>query len=112
MDDMLCHFSPPEQLHSDQGKQFESKLVQEICKLLQVKKTQTTLYHPQCNGMAERFNRTLLDMLATMVCLHFQCALPHRVSPFFLMFGRRAQLPLEVIYSTGQQEEVLTTEYA
>ena len=33
-DEMFCRFSPPEQLHSDQGKQFESKLVEEICKLL------------------------------------------------------------------------------
>ena len=55
-DEMFCRFSPPEQLHSDQGKQFELKLVEEICKLLQVKKTRTTPYHPQCDGMVERFN--------------------------------------------------------
>ena len=55
-DEMFCRFSPPEQLHSDQGKPFESKLVEEICKLLQVKKTRTTPYHPQCDSMVERFN--------------------------------------------------------
>ena len=35
MDEMFCKFSPPEQLHSDQGRKFESELISEICKLLQ-----------------------------------------------------------------------------
>eukprot|EP00731_Ephydatia_muelleri_P011946 Em0006g840a len=51
VDEMFCRFSPPEQLHSDQGRQFESDLVKEICELLQIRKTRTTPYHPQCNGM-------------------------------------------------------------
>eukprot|EP00731_Ephydatia_muelleri_P034748 Em0075g1a len=67
VDEMFCRFSPPEQLHSDQGRQFESELVKEVCKLLEIKKTHTTPYHPQCNGIVERFNRTLLGMLATTV---------------------------------------------
>ena len=61
-DEMFCRFSPPEQLHSDQGRQFESGVVHEVCKLLKICKTKTT---PQCDGQVERFNRTLLDMLAT-----------------------------------------------
>ena len=67
VDEMFCRFSPPEQIHSDQGRQFESELIKEICKLLQIKKSHTTPYRPQGNGMVERFNRTLLDMLATAV---------------------------------------------
>ena len=63
--EMFCRFSPPEQLHSDQGRQFESKLLHEVCNLLGIHKTKTTPYHPQCDGLVERFNRTLLDMLAT-----------------------------------------------
>ena len=39
VDEMFCRFSPPEQLHSDQGRQFESDLVKEICELLQIRKT-------------------------------------------------------------------------
>ena len=62
---MFCRFSPPDQLHSDQGCQFESKLLQEICKIFHIKKTRTTPYHPLCDGQVERFNRTLLNMLST-----------------------------------------------
>ena len=65
VDDMFCWFSVPERLHSDQGKQFESSLLQEVCKILNVKKTRTTPYYLQCDGLIERFNRTLLSMLAT-----------------------------------------------
>lgn len=59
-DKMFCRFSPPEQLHSDQRRQFGSKyrqfkseLMQEVCKLLQVRKTRTTPYHPQCDSLVE-----------------------------------------------------------
>ena len=67
VDDMFCRFSPPEQLHSDQGRQFELELVKEVCNLLQIRKTRMTPYIPQCNGMVEHFNRTLLSMLSTTV---------------------------------------------
>ena len=70
VDEMFCRFSPPEQVHSDQGRQFESELLKQICNLLQIKKTHTTPYRPQGNGMVERFNRTLQDMLAIAVGKH------------------------------------------
>ena len=44
VDEMLCCFSPPEQVHSDQGCQFELQVVR---KLLKIEKTRTTPYHPQ-----------------------------------------------------------------
>ena len=58
-DEFFFQFSPPEQLHTDHGRQFESKLVAEACKLLGIDKTRTTAYHPQSDGLVERFNRTL-----------------------------------------------------
>ena len=65
VDEFFFRFSPPEQLHSDQGRNFESDTIAEVCKLLGVLKTRTTPYHPQSDGLVERFNRTLLNMLAT-----------------------------------------------
>lgn len=65
VNELFCRFSTPEQLHSDQGSQFESDLIAEVCKILNIRKSRTTPYHPQCDGLIERFNHTLLDMLAT-----------------------------------------------
>lgn len=56
-------FGVPERIHSDQGTQFESHLFAEMCRSLGVSKSCTTLYHPQGNGMKERVNRTLCNLL-------------------------------------------------
>ena len=70
VDEFFCRFSVPSRLHSDQGKQFESKVISAICQLLQIDKSRTTLYHPQSDGLVERFNHTLTDMLATTAKEH------------------------------------------
>ena len=104
VDEVFLRFSPPEQLHSDQGRQFESVLIAEVCKLLQIRKTRTTPYHPQCDGLVERFNRTLLSILATCaeghpfdweqqlqkVCMAYNTSVQSSTGfiPFYLMFGR------------------------
>ena len=70
VDEFFCCFSVPEQLHSDQGRQFESHMIREICDILKVSKTCTTAYHPQCDGLVERFNWTLKHMLSTTLKDH------------------------------------------
>ena len=103
VNELFCRFSTPEQLHSDQGSQFESDLIAEVCKILNIRKSRTTPYHPQCDGLIERFNRTLLDMLATTckdhpfdwedhirkVCMAYNTSTQSTTgyTPFFLMFG-------------------------
>jgi len=59
----FTRFGLPRQLHSDQGKKFESKLFHKFCKLTGVRKSKTTPFHPQSDGQTERMNRTLLQML-------------------------------------------------
>ena len=54
----------PTQLLSDRGASFLSNLMKNVYKLLGLKKVNTTAYHPQTDGLVERFNRTLTDMLS------------------------------------------------
>ena len=65
--EVVARFGVPSAIHSDQGKQFEGKVFTEMCRVLNIKKTRTTPYHPQSDGMVERFNKTLLSMLRTLV---------------------------------------------
>ena len=65
-DHWFCCFGVPAQIHSDQGKNFESRLIKELCDLYQIKKTRTTAYHPQGNGQTERFNRTLCGLIKSL----------------------------------------------
>ena len=67
VEQLFTRFGVPEQIHSDQGRQFESNLFAEMCKLLQIDKTRTTPYHPQSDGMVERFNKTLCAMLRAYI---------------------------------------------
>ena len=67
VNDFVCQFGVLESLHTDLGKNFESALKKEICQLFGVRKTRTTPYHPQSDGLVERFNKTVLEMLSMAV---------------------------------------------
>ena len=64
---VFCQWGLPLHIHSDRGSQFESELFQKLCAALGITKTRTTAYHPQSNGMIERFNQTLETMLSKYV---------------------------------------------
>jgi hypothetical protein len=67
MKEFICRYTIPSQIHTDQGREFESNLISELCKLLGIRKTRTTPYNPKSDGLVERFNRTLQQMLTTLV---------------------------------------------
>ena len=110
----VSHFRVPDVLHTDQGRNFESTLMKEVCRLLGIVKTRTTPYHPQSDGLVERFNRTLLNLLSQaaseneqewdlhilMVMLAYRTSVQESTgcTPFYLMFGREARLPADVMY--------------
>ena len=96
-------FGMPEFLHSDQGRNFESSVLRQVLTAFGINKTHTTAYHPQGDGMVERLNRSLLQMLRTYVTdrADWESLLPLMLfayrtavhsstgaTPFELMFGR------------------------
>ncbi|XP_073792914.1 retrovirus-related Pol polyprotein from transposon opus [Danio rerio] len=111
-ENLICHFGFPKRIHSDQGANFESELVKELCTLAGVK-SRTTPYHPRGNPV-ERFNRTLLDLLGTLSdkkkehwrkyvrpLVHaYNCTRNDATgeSPFLLMFGRQPRLPIDLCF--------------
>ena len=112
VDEFFVHYGIPERLHSDQGANFQSKIVAHLCKMLDIKKSRTTPYHPQGDGMIERFNKTLISMLKTLdpiqksrwkehviALVHAYNCTKHestQYSPFYLMFGWQPRLPIDV----------------
>ena len=114
VEEVVSRFGVPNVIHSDQGRQFESRLFKDMCELLQIEKTRTTPYHPQSDGMVERFNRTLCTMLSTFVednQRNWDTLLPYvmmayrstehettGMSPNMLMLGRETTIPLDIIY--------------
>ncbi|GFO10438.1 gypsy retrotransposon integrase-like protein 1 [Plakobranchus ocellatus] len=61
--DIYSRLGVPEEVLSDQGTQFISDCMKEVCRLLGIKQKTTTPYHPMCNGLVERFNATLKTWL-------------------------------------------------
>ena len=65
--EFISRFGSPFEIHSDQGKNFESQLFKEELKLLEIKRTRTTAYRPSSKGVIERFNGTLGRMIRKFV---------------------------------------------
>ena len=65
LDDVFRVIGTPQKLHSDQGQNFESHIMTDLCKAFGVKKSRTTPYHPMGDGLVKRMNRSLLTLLHT-----------------------------------------------
>ena len=105
-------FCYPRSVLSDRGSAFLSDLVKKACKKLKINHSPTSAYHPQANGLCERFHSTLKTSLSLVInkgkddwdeFLHDMVAAyrttPHSVTketPAFLMFGRQFKVPPSV----------------
>lgn len=127
-EEFITQHGTPVTLHSDQGKQFESKIVKELNEAFGIRKTRTSPYHPQSDGQVERFNRTLKDMISKHVSEsgnewddHLkQLALAYNTSihestgftPFFLNHGREVRLPIDIMYGPPPDQPQSPSQFA
>lgn len=111
--DVILRHGAPRQLITDRGRCFLSKVVDDILRSCSTNHKFTTAYHPQTNGLTERLNRTLTDMLAMYVSedhRDWDINLPFVTfaynssrhdtagySPFYLLFGYDPPLPMDTI---------------
>ena len=114
MDVWLPRYGFPLFLHSDQGKEFDNVMIHRLSELLGTVKTKTTPYHPRSDGLVERFNRTLLAMLAMFVSQehdNWDDLLPFMMlaynttvhtstgyTPYRLVFGDECNLPGNLVH--------------
>ena len=128
-DKFFVHYRFPEKILSDQGCNFESKLLKELCILAQIKKMRTTPYRAEGNGSCERFNRTLISMLGTlpeefksewvnhinMLTYAYNCMRSNATgfSPYYLLYGRHPLLPIDIEFGvmTPDLMEAVTLKY-
>ena len=118
--EFFVHYGFPKIIHSDQGANFESRLIKELCSLAHINKSHTTPYHAQGNGMCERYDRTLLNMLGTLKpqqksdwkshvapLVHAYICTRHDstvFAPLFLMFGRNPRLSIDIMFGIEENE--------
>ena len=109
---MILRHGCPQEIVSDQGREFCNKLMDSLEELTGFKHKITSAYHPQSNGLDERFNQTLKSQLQKLVNDHqddWDDLLDNilfayrssrqdstKCSPFLLMYGREARLPIDL----------------
>ena len=128
IDNWLCRYGRPESLLSDNGTQFTSRIFSLVQRITNVRHKFTTPYHPQCNGMIERFHRFLKQRLALKASTHqldywdkddwdtfipaitfAYNATPHsttRKTPYEVLYGNKARLNID-IPQNGEKEEFI-----
>ena len=125
-DHYIVHYGLLARIHSDQGANFESNLIKELCKIAGVEKSRTTPYHPMGNGQVERFNQTLLQMLGTLedhqksdwkanvpTLVHAYNATFHDstgYSPYFPMLWRHPRLAIDAFLGLNSDTLNSTTQ--
>ncbi|XP_062607411.1 uncharacterized protein LOC134269206 [Saccostrea cucullata] len=119
--DIFCRIGVPKEMLTDMGTQFTSELMGEVSRLLSMKQLSTTPYHPMCNGLVERFNGALKQILRRLCSerpkdwdKYLSAALfayrdaPQEslgFSPFELVYGHRVRGPMRILRELWTKEE-------
>ena len=116
LEEIICRHGCPKRILSDNGQNFNSKMIRELCDLMDARKVFTTAYNPRCDGLTEKCNGTLVNMLATtlpteieewptlwdeylpIVLFAYRTATQSstKETPFYLRYGHHARLPVDL----------------
>ncbi|UYV74371.1 hypothetical protein LAZ67_11003263 [Cordylochernes scorpioides] len=114
IEDVNLKHGAPRELITDRGRNFTSSMISDLNYQCKITHRKTTAYHPQTNGLTERLNKTIADMLSMYVEVNqkdWDRILPFVTfayniakqestgfTPFFLVHGREAETPLDVLF--------------
>ena len=119
VDEILGRHRAPRRLLSDRGANFLSSLVREVCFLMNTHKVFTTSYHPQCDGLVERFNGTMAQCISHYVdskqknwdmyqrnpfCLPYQSKRNNRRIPLLYVIRTGTNLPAGLFTITSKRD--------
>ena len=128
-DKFFVHYGFPEKILSDQGRNFESELLDKMCLLAQVEKMRTTTYRPEGNGSCERFNQTLISVSKTLheefkvewtnhvntLIYAYNCTRSNATvfSSYYLLYGRHPLLAIAIEFGVMNPDlgETITLKY-
>ncbi len=117
LNEFIARWGCPLSILSDQGRNYESRVFKELCRMLEVRKSRTSPRNPRCNGQSERFNKTLVRMIKAFLCgeqdqwdRNLGClagayrATPNEstgLTPNLLTMGREVRLPSELVFGSS-----------
>lgn len=120
IDRSISVFGVPREIHSDQGSNFKSWLFKEMCELLNIEKTRTTPFRPTSEGMVERANQTIQnmlkafidhmqrdwDMFLSFVMMAYRSSVHEatKVPSVYMMLGREITLPIDLVFGEVQYD--------
>ena len=116
--EFIARFGCPVEIHTDQGRNFEGILFNEMCNLLGINKTRTTSFRPSANGQVERLNYSIAQIIRCFVGEKSEVwdeyvglaasairATVHRSTGFIpnmLMLGREVRCPINLMLKLGE----------
>lgn len=118
-EEIICRHGCPQKILTDRGTHFNNRLIDSLMERFKIRHLLSTPYHPQTNGLVERFNRTLCESLAKLVnqvnewdeyiapvlfAYRTSKQATTQIPPFYLTYGREAVLPIDDL---TQNEEPL-----